>query len=165
MTEPTLGMTEPILTGHKGFTVRGPATHTNNADEVDPDTARIPGLWQQYLDGGGVDSVKGAVDAPVTVAVYTKYESDQDGGYTLVVGAPLLDASQPQLEHKTVDVPDGSYLLFESKGEMPQALVDTWRDIHAYFAGSPPYTRVYAADFEIHDATVPGQVDVYIGVR
>ncbi len=160
-----LVMIEPILTGHKGFSVRGPATRTRDADEADPSIARIPGLWQRYVQGGATRSVRGALDAGVTVAVYTKYESDQDGSYTSVVGAPLIGTGESQLEHKTVEVPDGSYLLFEARGEMPGALLNTWERIRSYFAAEPPYTRLYSADFEIHDASEPDRVQVYVGVR
>ena len=159
-------MTEPILTGHKGFSVRGPNVRTRNGDESDAELARIPGLWQSYVEAGGPQSINGALDAPVTVAVYTAYESDHNGMYTLIVGAPLVGSeATSQLEHKTCQVPDGSYLLFECKGEMPRALIETWMRIYEYFDANPPYTRAYAADFEIHDASEPDRVEIYVGVR
>lgn len=159
---PPFGMSEPILTGHKGFRVAGPKTRTRNAAETDPTTAQIGGLWQRYMEGGGPAAVSGGLDAPVTVAVYHEYESDHTGEYTLRVGSPAVHVD---VETETSEVPDGSYLLFEATGPMPDALVETWQRIIAYFEGDTPYRRVYQADFELHDHSTPERVEVYVGVR
>lgn len=155
-------MSEPILTGHKGFRVAGPKTRTRNADEADPSTAKIGSLWQEYLGRGGPAGVAGGLDAPVTVAVYTEYESDHTGEYTLRLGAPAVSVDA---DTETTEVPDGSYLMFEATGPLPGALVEAWQRIIAYFEGSTPYRRVYKADFELHDHSTPGRVEVYVGVR
>ncbi len=158
-------MIEPILTGHKGFTVCGPSTRTCNSDESDPGLARIGALWQSYMQAGGPTAVGGALDAPVTVAVYTDYESNHDGAYTLVVGAPIVHPSEPQADHTAVHIPDGSYLLFTSVGSMPEALIVTWQEVLDYFEGGTPYVRTYRSDFELHDASAADRVEIYVGVR
>jgi len=157
----------PILTGHKGFRVAGFSTRTSNPDEASG-AGRIAALWKRAHEEHVHGRIAHALNAPVMVAVYTDYEDGAAGEYTLVVGAPVVKAGPDDAPGPSdvvfVEVPDGSFLLFEAIGPMPQALVDTWGRIHAYFAGDVPYTRSFLADFEIHDALEPARVEVYVGV-
>lgn len=153
----------PVLTGHKGFRVVGLETRTSNAEEAGG-AGRIGALWSAVHNGPLKETVPGTLDAPVLVAVYSDYVDGAEGEYRLVVGRPALDPGTPS-ELVSVEVPDGSFLLFEASGEMPQALIETWTRIHEYFAGPSPYHRTFAGDFELHDGNQPDHVAVYVAVR
>jgi len=104
------------------------------------------------------------MDSAVTVSVYTEYESDHLGKYTVLVGSPVTASLGQYAEYEVTEVPDGSFLLFTARGQMPVALVETWQQIWAYFEGDVPYERAYSADFEIHHQDQPDRVDVYVAV-
>ena len=157
--------TEPVLTGHKGFRVAGRAARTSGAAEAGLTDARIPALWEAHRSAGGAGGLPGAMDSQVSVAVYSDYEADHLGRYTVLVGAPVTVAPDPVAELDVVEVPDASFLLFTARGSMPVALVETWQRVWSYFDGDGPYQRAYTADFEIHHHDDPERVDVYVAVR
>lgn len=134
----------------QAFRVEGPTLRTRNADEADPARARIPGLWAQCLAGA-------RPPGPLH-AVYHAYESDHDGAYSLCLGE-----ANPRADAPGVLVPAGDYLVFEARGEMPQALIQAWAQVWRYFAAPDAPRRSYRADFERHLA--PGCVELHIGVQ
>ncbi len=105
------------------------------------------------------------MDPAVSIAVYAGYESDHLGKYTVLVGSPVLAVPAGGSGMDTLEVPDGSFLLFTASGSMPVALVETWQRIGDYFDRDAPYERAYTADFEVHHADDPERVDVYVAVR
>ena len=105
------------------------------------------------------------MDAAVSVSVYTEYESDHLGKYTVLVGSPVTASLGQYADFEVIEVHDASFLLFTARGEMPVALVEAWQRIWAYFDGEAPYERAFTADFEIHHQDQPARVDVYVAVR
>ena len=155
---------QPILTGHKGFRVAGRGARTSGTAEASLTEARIPELWERHRSGGGPGGIPNAMDPAVSVSVYTDYASDHLGAYTVLVGAPV---TTPKVSGplESVDVPDGSFLLFTATGSMPVALVETWQRIWSFFDGDSPYERAFTTDFEIHHHDDSERVDVYVAVR
>jgi len=152
------------LTGHKGFRVAGRSARTSGAAEAGLSQSRIPGLWEAHWTHGGSSEIPHAMDGAVSVSVYTDYESDHLGKYTVLVGSPVTAAPSSDAGLHVVDVPDASFLLFTARGNMPVALVETWQRIWAFFDDDCPYDRAYSADFEIHHQDEPDRVDVYVAV-
>ena len=135
--------------------VHGLEIRTTNAAERDPGTARIPSLWEKVAR-------EGIVGSRTPVAVYLDYASDDRGPYTLLVGVEARPGEAVPGGLRAVDVPGGRCLLFEARGPMPKALIETWGLVWDHFrAGSRP-TRLYSADVEIH--TGPDAVDLYVGI-
>src|SRR5215216_2590161 len=63
--------------------VSGLAVRTSNARERDPQTAALPGLWARFAAA----RPEGDSGPPAPVfSVYTEYESDLHGAYTVVLG-------------------------------------------------------------------------------
>ena len=156
---------EPVLTGHKGFRVAGRAARTSGTAEASVTGAKIPGLWSEHRAAGGSASIPDAMDAAVSIAVYADYASDHLGKYTVLVGSAVLATPDAASDVDTLEIPDGSFLLFTASGSMPVALAETWQRIWDYFDGDVPYARAYSADFEVHHADIPDRVDVYVSVR
>ena len=66
-------------------------------------------------------------------------------------------------EMKSVELQAGKYLMFPVKGELPQAIIDTWMQIWAYFEDpSIDEKRAYETDFELYKSA--DEVEIYIGV-
>ena len=110
-----------------GLTVAGVAVRTANRAEADPETASIPALWQRFFKEQ--KRIPSRRDQDVIIAVYTAYESDHTGEYSLIVGAEVSAATVVPQGLVSVDVPPGRYLVFTAEGEMPAALINTWIEI------------------------------------
>jgi predicted transcriptional regulator YdeE len=96
--------------------------------------------------------------------VYTAYESDHTGEYSLVVGAAVHSAADVPDALVSVILPSATYLVFTAEGPMPDALIRTWMDIWRYFSDNVQYRRAYTADFERYDKREPARVDVYVAL-
>jgi predicted transcriptional regulator YdeE len=137
-----------------GLTVR-----TSNARERDAGTALLPGLWGRFM--AATAGVQSEPPAPV-FSVYTDYESDANGEYTVVLGR---EAGPSPLEQRTVRVMPGRYAVFTSTGAIPAAVVAGWQEVWTYFARPGAPARAYTTDFEYYDPALPSTVRIHIAVR
>ena len=154
---------EPELVSRERATIAGIATRTENRLEMDPKTARIGPLWERFFEEGIGGTLSGASIQEGIVAVYTEFESDADGPYSLVIGAIVARSHDVPDSIRTVDVPAGTYLRFLAAGEMPAALMDAWRGIWEYFKSSS-HRRSYLSDVETHRTLPNGDVVVEIDI-
>ncbi|MEV4564024.1 GyrI-like domain-containing protein [Nonomuraea sp. NPDC049419] len=138
-----------------GFVVR-----TTNADEMDPARAKLPGLWQRAGAPGAFAHVPGRVDENL-YAVLTDYESDHHGAFTQIVGTGVRTVPRVPEGMVAVRVPAGPAMKLEVRGQMPQALIDTWQQVwkHTESGGAP--ARAFTTDLEVHH---PDGVDLYLAV-
>ncbi|MBY0385545.1 GyrI-like domain-containing protein [bacterium] len=139
--------------------VFGLKTRTKNADEMNPSTAKIGGLWQNFFSQRGPLLKSNSK----VYGVYTNYESDMNGSFDVYAGADSLEKSNlPNLE--TVSIQKGKYLVFSSKGGMPQAVITAWTEIWNYFSSpSCPHQRAYTTDFEFYKSD--REVEVFIAIK
>jgi predicted transcriptional regulator YdeE len=122
-----------------GFSVR-----TTNAAEMSQDTAQIASLWQKFST-----QVWPTLTSDSQVfGVYTNYESDYAGAFDVIACTDSLNVNE--LEDTVVTtIESGDYLTFKAQGEMPQAVIDLWGEVWAYFSQpNCPHTRKYTSDFE-----------------
>ena len=143
----------PTLKYVEGFTVTGLSTKTQNTDEFNEKTAKLPGLWQQFYSS----DLAGYANL---FEVYSGYESDADGLYTVTVG--VSDDSE-RAEFSTVKIPAGNYLVFQGAGPMPSIVVETWKKIWDYFEAESNYQRSFISDFEAYSGF--DKVAIYIGIK
>ncbi|WP_191601134.1 GyrI-like domain-containing protein [Marinomonas algicola] len=137
----------------------GLSIRTNNAKEMQAETAKIGELHQTFSQKAAVKYEQGAC----LYGVYHQYESDHSGDFTVLVGAETdMVESDSALEH--VFIPAGDYLVFSAEGDMPQAVIEVWGQIWHYFADATcPHARAFSVDFECY--TSESSVDVYIAVE
>ena len=134
--------------------VAGVTARTSNAREADPATAALPALWGRFMAAGG---------SPSTVfSVYTDYESDVHGAYTVVLGR---EAGRSTSGERTVRVVPGRYAVFTSTGDMPAAVIAGWQAVWAYFAEPDAPARAYTTDFEQYEPDDPSTVHIHVAVR
>lgn len=149
----------PQLKTFESFSVTGLATRTKNADEQNPLTAKIGPLWGQFFASG---LFQPGPSSPNVVGVYDQYESDWNGAFDVTAGVKVASSDLPGM--KTVQVQAGKYLVFTSKGVMPQAVIAGWMQVWQHFnAPRSDVQRLYATDFEEYMA--PDEVAICIGVR
>ncbi len=154
-------MTIPIRTDSK--IIAGISARTTNARESAPDTASIPGLWSRFLGENIGEQISNEQGSHTVYGVYTDYESDHAGAYTLIIGKEIDDEASAPEGMTRKKLPAGSYLKFERAGKLPEAVVETWKEIWAYFEGSTEYQRAYTADYE--EYTSEEGVAIYIAVE
>ena len=138
-------------------TVTGLQIRTKNVDEMNPETQQIAPLWGRFYS----EVLPTLSEGATVYGVYHNYESDAQGAFDVLVGADSLEVTD---EMKPVELQAGKYLMFSVKGELPQAIIDTWMQIWAYFEDpSIDEKRAYDTDFELYKSE--DEVEIYIGVN
>lgn len=143
----------PSIKHVAGFQVRGLCVRTQNRDEFHESTAKLPKLWQQLYSSGLTTNTN-------IFGVYSDYESDANGLYTVTVGIASKEEHAPL---SSVAVQTGNYLVFQSKGPMPATLIETWKCVWNYFEKTNKYHRNFLSDFEAYSNT--DEVAIHIGIK
>lgn len=143
----------PVLKHIDSFTVTGFRVRTQNSDEFNPETAKLPNLWQQFYSSNPTLNT-------TIFGVYSGYESDALGSYDVTVGT-TIDNNQ-SVESEAVKINSGNYLVFQGKGQMPQTVIEAWKRIWDYFSEKNPYQRCFMTDFEEYKNG--DEVAIYIGI-
>ena len=141
----------------KSKDVRGLTVRTKNEDEMDTSLQKIAPLWGRFY----TELLPTLTQGATVYGVYHNYESDASGAFDVLVGADGFDVDNEEM--KSVRLEEGKYLMFPVKGELPQAIIDTWGQIWAYFEDpSIDERRAYKTDFELYKSV--DEVEIYIGV-
>jgi predicted transcriptional regulator YdeE len=149
----------PRLTPIIPFTISGLSTRTSNRDEGDPSTARLPLLWGRFFGEDVQSSTPEQVPGTSVYGVYSEYESDASGAYTVTVG---VSVTTPAIGLSSATVLGGHYLVFDGHGEMPQVVIDLWKSVWGYFESHREHTRAFQTDFERYAG--PRDVSIYISI-
>lgn len=129
--------------------VIGRSIRTNNTDEADAATAKIPGLWDQVRLERLAEVVPEPIDAETLVAVLSAYESDYRGEYSELVGLEARTLAEVPEGMAGLAVPAGDYAEIAIEGPMPYALIAAWQQVwEAEDAGE--LERAYEFDYELH---------------
>jgi predicted transcriptional regulator YdeE len=120
--------------------IAGPEIRTDPARAA----ADIPALWERFLR----DAPQGG---PI-YAVYTDYESDHRGAYTMVLGRVGAEGA------RRVVIPRGRYARFTVTGDPAQVVWRAWRFINSEWPGQ----RRYAADYERYDGDA---IEIAVGLK
>lgn len=148
--------------------ITGVAVRTTNAEEMGPD-GRLPQLWDTYFQSN-LGSAAGVRNPHFLYSLYTDYESDVNGAYTVVIGHETdNEFVQNDNNHAVVEIPESKYIVFTSKkGPMYEVVPGAWREIWAYFKQTPE-VRTYTGDFELYDSRnsdpANTEVQIYIAIE
>jgi len=126
------------------FRVQGLGVRTRNADEMNPLTGKIPGLWAAFFAG----PLAAQAASQGACGVYHGYESDYRGSFDVLAGVVLAEGAAPAEGMAVVEIPAGSYAVFECCGPMPQAVIAGWGQVWAAFEQPGAPRRSYLADVE-----------------
>jgi predicted transcriptional regulator YdeE len=136
----------------------GLCVRTCNADEMQAGTARLGRLWADFAQRVAPHLTSDSV----VYGVYHHYASDQHGAYDVLAGAQSLAADAPT-DLARLTEPAGRYLVFEAQGPVPQAALQAWSAVWAYFADPHcPHRRAFTADLERYDG--PDRVSVCVAL-
>lgn len=148
----------------------GLTTRTNNKNEMNPETAKIGAVVNQFLGQSMGSRIPNRQNPGVTFSVYTDYESDEHGGYAYFIGEAVNTFDDAPKEFAQLIIPTATYQKFTMpSGKMPDVVIQAWQEIWKMTAEDFEGQRAYQADFEVYDerAMDPAQstVDIYIGIK
>jgi predicted transcriptional regulator YdeE len=140
----------PIANLHRpGFVVVGIQVRTSNREEMNPGTARIPGLWARWANQAA--DLPPRTDATL-YAVYSDYESDHLGPYSLTIGHAVAPETAAPPEMSRVVVPAGRYAVLTSRrGAMPGVVREAWQRAWAASDVELGGRRAFTVDYEVYD--------------
>ena len=154
---------EPTVTTQPAINAVGIEVRTNNTFELDPSKARIPSLWGRFFQEGTIEKIPSKKPHGVPLGIYTDYESDHQGPYSLIAGVETTDLKSIPNGMRGLTVPGGKYLVFTASGQMPKALIETWMCIWNYFSKNSTHKRTYTTDFERYESSE--KVEIYIAIE
>lgn len=150
------------------ITLTGVSVRTTNAEEMGPN-GRLSKLWETYFQSN-MSEQKGINNSHLIYALYTDYESDATGAYTVVIGHEVGDESGiTDMNYDRAVAPASKYLVFTTKkGPVYEVVAQAWGNIWAYFKESVE-ARTFTGDFELYDAAnfdpTDAEVQIYIAIE
>lgn len=143
------------------FNVIGISVRTTNEDGQS--TKDIEALWGRFWSEEIPRQIPNNVNNDI-YSVYTDYETDVNGPYTVIIGLPVSSLENIPKDFIGVTIEKDKYEKFVSKGKMPEAVLQTWMDIWQ----DKDLKRTYNSDFTIHGIKYYGgdnaEVETFISV-
>jgi predicted transcriptional regulator YdeE len=140
---------------HAAFDVVGTsvrASNTNAAETIGP-------LWGRFYGEGTADKIQGRLDNCM-LGVYSKYESDHNGEYTLMAGCRVKDDAPTPEGLERIRVPAQEYVIITGKGEMPQVVWETWGKVY-----ETDIPRAFTTDFEVYNPDKPNELEIWLAAK
>ncbi len=145
------------------FYVAGVATTTTN--ENGKSATDMGELWGKFYSDQVSNTVPDKVSDAIYV-VYTEYESDYTGHYLAIVGHKVKSLENLPEGVIGIEVSGGNYQKHIAKGGLPQAVVDTWKEI---WNNDAQLNRAYDIDFEVYgekaNLGADSEVEIYLSVK
>lgn len=170
----------------KEIRLAGISVRTTNAEEAGPN-GRLPGLWDRYFrerETIAAAAGENGTSKNALYALYSDYESDATGAYTVIIGheqgtekagdqelhesgLQYTDLTKSGLLHAVI--PASEYIVFETRrGPVQTVVAEAWGQIWAYFEDAQE-KRAFTGDYELYDLRDfdPGNavVSIYIAVQ
>lgn len=144
------------------FSVIGISVRTTN--ENGQSAKDIEALWGKFWAGEIQKQIPNKANDDI-YAVYTDYETDFNGPYTLIIGLPVSSLENIPKDFVGITIEKDVYEKFVSKGKMPEAVLGTWMEIWQ----NKDLKRNYNADFTIHGKKYydgdNAEVETFISVK
>jgi predicted transcriptional regulator YdeE len=156
---------EPKVVTRNEKKVIGIDLRTSNQLEVHQSTAQIPKAWSRFTSDQILEQIPNQAHPSIVLGVYTDYESDQNGKFSLIVGTEVTSLDDIPEGMTGITVPPAKYLEFNFEGKLPDVVTNAWQQIWKYFADNADYQRTFSTDFEVYDRKQPDKVDIFIAVK
>lgn len=137
--------------------VAGLGVRTNNNNEMNPETAKIGQLWDDYQDKNILGKTFNKANKSSMYGVYSDYESDVNGDYTVTVA---VEVTKPK---NAIIIKNQRYLVFSKEGELPEIVIECWKDVWEYFEKDSEYERAYTIDFEKYSKE--NFIEIYVSIK
>jgi len=150
------------------FEVAGIAVRTSNSREMSGN-GLIGAHWERFFAERVLEKIPNRTDSSM-YAVYTDYENDHNGDYTLLLGARIKGPIQLPPGIMAKSVPAGHYAVVTSDpGPVVDSVVGAWKKIWNMSRAELGGNRAFQTDFELYDerASDPKHsvIDIYLGLK
>jgi predicted transcriptional regulator YdeE len=160
-----LEFAEPELVLFEERHIVGIATRTNNVNEANPSTARIPLLWRELSARSDLLQLPNSVDRGHLFGVYSRYENRQLGEYSVVAGTACSDAENVPFRTEYLHVPTQKCLRFSGSGQRDLLLLGLWQRVYNHFERSGlNHERCFTFDVERYELSSQ-RVDLFVAIR
>lgn len=130
------------------FSVAGLAARTDNELEM-TENGQIRKLWRNFFEGSFQTGADAADDG--VYAVYTEYESDENGDYTFVLGRRIPEQAEVRADLTTFKIREGRYAVFTADEGPAAAVVPAlWKRIWSMSKEELGGQRAFQTDYEVH---------------
>ena len=147
----------------KGFKIIGISVRTTNKNNQSQQD--LEKLWGKFFSENIIEKIPNKVSSNI-ITIYTDYKSDYTDEYTTIIGIPvsMLDEIPNGLIGREFE--EENFQKFTAKGEMPNAVVNTWMDI---WQRDKELNRKYTYDFEVYGQNSRNgknsEVEIYIATK
>ena len=146
----------------EALSIVGISARTSNAKgkaEID-----IPKLWHEFMSNQPIKSIPNKVNDTM-YALYTDYESDHNGEYTIILGYQVSSLDNIPEEYTVKFVAESNYQKFTAKGDLTKdAVINTWMEIW-----NTDLNRTYTTDIEVYGEKAmnpaDGEADIFVAVE
>jgi len=148
----------------------GITARTSNANEMNHETAKIGAVMQKFFASRMQEQILERKNPGTIFAVYTHYETNEDGEYTYFLGEEVNGFKNIPQGFEVLTIPAQTYIKFTSNpGKMPAVCIDMWKNIWKMNVADLGGKRAYIADFEVYDERSQNPektvLDIYIGIQ
>jgi predicted transcriptional regulator YdeE len=137
------------------FHIAGISIRTTNKDGQSQ--AAIGYLWSRFMSEGVLQQIPGRLSDDI-YSVYTNYESDYTGEYTVILGCEVRPGIELPASLTGLTIVATKYQVNYLEGEMPGAVVEAWQQIW-----NAATNRAYTTDFEQYATN--GEAKIYLAVN
>lgn len=122
-------------------------------------------LWGRFFSEAIAEKVPHKISDEI-IAIYTDYQSDYTEEYTTIIGLKVSSLDEIPEGMVGREFPEENFQLFTAKGEMPNAVGETWMEI---WNQDSQLNRKYTYDYEVYSAKSQNgensEVDIFIAVK
>lgn len=127
--------------------------------------ADLETLWQKFTAENIVDKIENKTSSDI-YCVYTDYKSDYTEDYTVLIGPEVSDFENIPDGLLGREFPEQKFKKFVAKGEMPNAVMETWQTI---WNNDSALNRAYTYDYESYTEKSfqkeNAEVEIFVAVK
>ena len=152
----------------QAFSVIGLGARTNNAKEM-TGNGQIGQIWQKFMQQQISSRIPRKIGDEI-LAVYTDYQSDQNGDFTYLLGVKVSSIEKIPDGLIARQIPAGNYAVVTSEqGPVIQVVPRLWQRIWAMPPDELGGKRAFHSDYEVYDESAKdpqnAKVKVYVGLQ
>ena len=146
-----------------GFKIIGISTRTTNQNNKSQED--LGKLWRQFYAENIFEKIPNKISNEI-LSIYTDYKSDFTEDYLTIIG--VLVSTLNEIPNGLIgrEFQSDNFKKFTAKGEMPNAVVNTWIEI---WNRDKELNRKYSYDFEVYGEKSQNgensEVEIYIATK
>lgn len=149
------------------ITLVGIKVRTSNREEM-AGKGKIPALWQRFWGEGILSQIPNQTNPSEFMVTYTEFESDENGEYTILIGAAVESVGDLKDHLTSITIPASDYIQVPTGwGPIAEIGIAAWKTI--WSEEKFRKNRSYIADLEVYglNAKDPNhsQFDIYLGIK